>query len=325
MARPLSLATLAIAVFASVPFCAVAQQYPTKPITYIVPFTPGGSTDIVGRTVGQIVQNALGQPVVIDNRPGAAGAVGATFTAKAPADGYTLMGGTISTHAINPALYKNLQYDPLKDFEPITLVGFVPNALFVNPSLPVNNVQEFIALLKKDEKARMFASSGSGTSTHLAGELFADLLGIKVTHIPYKGSPQALQDVAGGSVPYTFDQLTAGLSLAKAGKLRLLAVTSPKRSAIAPDTPTMIESGVKGFESVSWQAVYAPKGTPKPIVTKLNEVIVAGLKSKEVSDKLSGTLGMEVVASTPEALTAQMQADVPRMADLVKKSGAKAD
>jgi tripartite-type tricarboxylate transporter receptor subunit TctC len=325
MAHPLSLATLAFAAFAYVPLCADAQQYPTKPITYIVPFTPGGSTDIVGRTVGQIVQNALGQPVVIDNRPGAAGAVGATYAAKAPADGYTLLGGTISTHAINPALYKNLQYDPLKDFEPITLVGFVPNALFVNPSLPVTNVQEFIALLKKDESVRMFASSGSGTSTHLAGELFADLLGIKVTHIPYKGSPQALQDVAGGSVPYTFDQLTAGLSLAKAGKLRLLAVTSPKRSAIAPDTPTMIESGVAGFESVSWQAVYAPKGTPKPIVTRLNEVIVAGLKSKETSDKLSGTLGMEVVASAPEALTTRMQTDIPRMADLVKKSGAKAD
>lgn len=323
-----SLRRLTLAIVAAVslvPFAGQAQTWPTKPITYVVPFTAGGSTDIVGRTVGQIVQTSLGQPVVIENKPGAAGAVGAAYVAKAPADGYTLLGGTISTHAINSALYKNLAYDPLKDFEPITLVGFVPNALFVNPKLPVNNVQEFIALLKKDESVRMFASSGSGTSTHLAGELFADLLGIKVTHVPYKGSPQALQDVAGGAVPFTFDQLTAGLALAKAGKLKLLAVTSPTRSAIAPDTPTMIESGVKGFESVSWQGVYAPKGTPKPIITRLNEVIVKGLKNKEMAEKLTGTLGMEIVASSPEALTAQMQSDIPRMADLVKKSGAKAD
>ena len=319
------LAAAVVATISLVPLAGQAQTWPTKPITYVVPFTAGGSTDIVGRTVGQIVQTSLGQPVVIENKPGAAGAVGAAFVAKAPADGYTLLGGTISTHAINSALYKNLPYDPLKDFEAVTLVGFVPNALFINPKLPVNNVQEFIALLKKDESVRMFASSGSGTSTHLAGELFADLLGIKVTHVPYKGSPQALQDVAGGQVPFTFDQLTAGLPLAKAGKLKLLAVTSPQRSAIAPDTPTMIESGVKGFESVSWQGVYAPKGTPKPIVVKLNEVIVKGLKNKETAEKLTGTLGMEIVASSPEGLTAQMQADIPRMADLVKKSGAKAD
>jgi tripartite-type tricarboxylate transporter receptor subunit TctC len=321
--RPL--AAIAVAALAFTPLAGLAQAWPTNPISYVVPFTPGGSTDVVGRTVAQILTASLGQPVIVENKPGAAGAVGAGFVAKAKPDGYTLLGGTISTHAINAALYKNLPYDPVKDFEPISLIGFVPNALFVNAQLPVNNVQEFIALLKKDESVRSFASSGSGTSTHLAGELFADLLGIKVTHVPYKGSPQALQDVAGGQVPYTFDQLTAGAALAKAGKLKLLAVTSPTRSALAPDTPTMIEAGVKGFESVSWQAVYAPKGTPKPIIQRLNEDIVKGLKNKDTRDKLANSLGMEVVGSSPEALAALMQVDIPRMADLVRKSGAKAD
>jgi len=315
----------AFAALLLVPAATSAQPWPSRSITYVVPFTPGGSTDIVGRTVAQILAKSLGQPVIVENKPGAAGAVGASQVAKAKPDGYTLLGGTISTHAINAALYANLAYDPVKDFEPVTLVGFVPNALFVNPALPVKSVQEFIALLKKDESVRTFASSGSGTSTHLAGELFADLIGVKVTHVPYKGSPQALQDVAGGSVPYTFDQLTAGLALAKAGKLRLLAVTSPKRSAIAPDTPTMIESGVKGFDSVSWQAVFVPKGTPKAIIQRLNQDIVAGLRTRDVSDKLATSLGMEVVASSPEELAALMQVDIPRMADLVKKSGAKAD
>jgi tripartite-type tricarboxylate transporter receptor subunit TctC len=315
----------AAALLGCVPLAAPAQTWPAKPISYVVPFTPGGSTDIVGRTVAQILSTALGQPVVVENKPGAAGGVGAAFVAKAKPDGYTLLGGTISTHAINAALYKNLGYDPVKDFEPMVLVGFVPNALFVNPQLPVNNVQEFIALLKKDENIRSFASSGSGTSTHLAGELFADLLGIKVTHVPYKGSPQALQDVAGGQVPFTFDQLTAGAPLAKGGKLKLLAVTSPKRSALAPDTPTMIEAGVAGFESVSWQAVYAPKGTPKAIVQRLADDIIKGLRVKDTRDKLANSLGMEVVAGSPEELAALMARDIPRMAELVRKSGAKAD
>ena len=240
---------------ACTPLASLAQAWPSKPITYIVPFTPGGSTDVVGRNVAQQLAVVLGQPVVVENKPGAAGAVGAGFVAKAKPDGYTLFGGTISTHAINASLYKDLPYDPLKDFEPITLVGFVPNALFVNAELPVNSVQELIALLRKDPSKGTFASSGSGTSTHLAGELFADLVGIKMTHVPYKGSPQALQDVAGGQVPFLFDQLTAGAALVKAGRLKLLAVTTSKRTPLAPDTPTMAEAGVKGFELVSWQAI----------------------------------------------------------------------
>jgi tripartite-type tricarboxylate transporter receptor subunit TctC len=198
--------SLAIAVAAAALACAppvfAQAAWPTKPITYIVPFTPGGTTDVIGRTIAQGLASTLGQPVVVDNKPGAAGAVGATAVAKAKPDGYTLLGGTISTHAINASLYPNLSYDPVKDFEPITLVGFIPNALYVNPNLGVNTVAELIALLKKDEKARTFASSGSGTSTHLAGELFADRIGVKLTHVAYKGTPQAT-DVAGGSVAFS--------------------------------------------------------------------------------------------------------------------------
>jgi tripartite-type tricarboxylate transporter receptor subunit TctC len=302
-----------------------AQPYPSKPITYIVPFTPGGTTDVIGRIIAQGLQTSMGQPVVVDNKPGQAGGIGAGQVAKAKPDGYTLLGGTISTHAINASLYKDLPYDPIKDFEPITLVGYIPNALYVDPALPIKNVQELVAYLKANEKKRTFASSGAGTSTHLAGELFADLIGVKLDHIPYKGTPQAMQDVAGGNVTFMFDQLTAGLPLVKADKLRLIAVTSAKRSPLAPDVPTMAEAGVKNFEMSSWQAVYAPKGTPKPIVDKLNAEIVKVLKEPATREKLEKTNGMEVVASSPEELTKVMQSEIPRWGALVKKSGAQAN
>ena len=314
--------TLAAALLACAPLLAHAQAWPAKPITYIVPFTAGGTTDVVGRIVAQSLSSSLGQPVVVENRPGAAGAVGATATAKAKADGYTLMGGTISTHAINAGLYKNLPYDPVKDFEPVTLVGFLPNALYVNAQIPVNSVAELIALLKKDPNIRTFASSGARTSTHLAGELLADIIGVPLTHVAYKGTPQAFQDVAGGQVAFMFDQLTAGMGLVKAGKLKLLAVTSAKRSPLAPNTPTMGEAGVKDFEMVSWQGVYAPRGTPKDIVKRLHDEIVKGLKTQEAKDKLEKGISMEIVASSPEELTALMQREIPRWTALIKKSGA---
>jgi tripartite-type tricarboxylate transporter receptor subunit TctC len=313
------------AAVAAVSFVASAQQYPSHSITYVVPFTPGGTTDVIGRTISQGLAPVFKQAVVVENKPGAAGAVGAGYVAKSKADGYTLLGGTISTHAINASLYKDLPYDPIKDFEPVTLVGFIPNALYVDPALKVNSVQELIALLKKDESKRTFASSGSGTSTHLAGELFADLIGVKLTHIPYKGTPQAMQDVMGGQVAFMFDQLTAGLTLAKAGKLKLLAVTTPNRSALVPDVPTMAEAGVKNFEMMSWQAVYAPKGTPRPIVDQLNAEIAKILKAPDVKEKMQNTMAIEIVASSPEELTKLMQREIPRWAELIKRSGAKAD
>lgn len=321
MRQPKLLALLATALLACAPLAAMAQAWPAKPITYVVPFTPGGTTDVVGRTISHGLANALGQPVVVDNKPGAAGALAARLVANANPDGYTLLGGTISTHAINAGLYKNLGYDPIKDFEPVSLVGFIPNALYVNAQLPVRTVQELIALLKKDPNARTFASPGAGSSTHLAGELFADLIGVPLTHVPYKGQPQALQDVAAGQVAFLFDQLTAGMPLVKAGKLKLLAVTTSKRVAAVPDTPTMDEAGVKGFEMVAWQGVYAPKGTPKAIIDRLNKEIVTIVKTPELREKMGAT-GIEIVGSTPEELTKLMQKEIPRWAELIRKSGA---
>ena len=321
-----SLAALGLA--SSLPTLSLAQgeaAYPSKPVTYIVPFTPGGSTDVIGRALTQKLSERLGQPFVVDNKPGAAGAVGAGVVAKAKPDGYTLFGGTISTHAINASLYKNLPYDPVKDFEPVCLVAMLPNVLIVDPKLGVNSVADLVALLKRDPSKRHFASSGAGTSTHLAGEMFADLIGVKLDHIPYKGTPPAMIDVSSGQVTFMFDQMTAAASLVAAGKLKLLAVTTGKRIALAPQLPTMIESGIAGFEMSSWQAVYAPKNTPKAVVNKLNAEIVAILALPDVKEKLQTQLGMEIVASSPEQLAAHMAKEIPRWAALVQKSGAKAD
>ena len=316
-------AALTAVMLAGAPLAAIAQAWPAKPITYVVPFTPGGTTDTVGRTISSGLSTGARPAGDRGEQAGrgrrdcrAPGCEGEAPTAT------RLLGGTISTHAINAGLYKDLGYDPVKDFEPITLVGFIPNALYVNAQLPVHSVQELIALLKKDPTQRTFASPGAGSSTHLAGELFADLIGVPLTHVPYKGQPQALQDVAGGQVAFLFDQLTAGMPLVKAGKLRLLAVTTPKRSAAAPDTPTMDEAGVKGFEMAAWQAVYAPKGTPKAIVDRLNAEIVKILKTPEVRDKMVAATGIEVVGSSPEELTKFMQSEIPRWAELIRKSGA---
>lgn len=323
-----ALASLAAAsVLAPLTGVAHAQDgpWPSRTITWVVPFTPGGSTDVIGRTIAQKLADVLKQPVVVDNKPGAAGAVGAGFVAKSKPDGYTLFGGTISTHAINASLYKNLSYDPVKDFEPITLVASLPNVLIVSPSLGVNSVAELIALLKKDPSKRQFASSGAGTSAHLAGELLGDLIGVQLTHIPYKGTPPALIDVSTGQVPFMFDQLTAAKSLADAGKLKIIAVTTPKRVAIAPNLPTMMESGVPNFQMSSWQAVYAPKGTPKAVVQRLNTEIVKILHLPDVKEKLGTSLGMEIVGSTSEELAAHMAKEIPRWAELVKKSGATAN
>ena len=304
---------------------AQAQAFPSKPITWIVPFAPGGSTDIVARVVGEQLGKNLHQAVVVDNRPGAGGTIGVTAVAKAPPDGYTLIGGTISTHVINASLFKKLAYDPVKDFEPVALLAYVPNVLMVNPNLGVNNVKELVDWLKKNPGKASFASSGAGTSTHLTGEMMADLIGIPMTHVPYKGSPQALQDVVAGNVPFLFDQLTAGLPLAKGGKIKLLAVTSQKRSPLAPDVATMTESGLPSLDLVSWQAVYAPKGTPKDVVAKLNAEIVKAIRTPEVKSKLETQFGMEVVGGSPDELAALMKRDMPRLTALVKKSGATAE
>jgi tripartite-type tricarboxylate transporter receptor subunit TctC len=301
-----------------------AQAWPSKPIKWVVPFAPGGTTDILARTVGEKLALALGQPVVIENKPGAGGGLGADFTAKAAPDGYTIMGGTISTHAINASLYKNLPYDPVKDFVAITLIARVPNMLVINPAVPAKDVKELIALLKASPNKYSFASSGNGTSQHLSGELFKSMSGTDMQHIPYKGSPPALQDVMGGQVTMTFDNITTAWPLAKAGKLRALAVTTAKRSSIAPDVPTLAESGLPGFEVGSWQGVFAPAGTPTAIIKRLNAEIVKILGMPDVREKLGG-LGAEIVADSPEEFAALVKTEVVKWADVVKKSGARVD
>jgi tripartite-type tricarboxylate transporter receptor subunit TctC len=319
-------ALTALAASLAAPAFAQASDWPrARPITYVVPFTPGGSTDVVGRAIAEKLSVALKQSVVIDNKPGGGGGIGASFVAKAPPDGYTLFGGTISTHAINASLYKNLPYDPVKDFEPVCLVAFLPNVLLVDPNAGVNNVQELIALLKKDPKRRTFASSGNGTSTHLTGELFADVIGVPLTHVPYKGTPPAMVDVSAGQVTFMFDQMTAALPLLQAGRLKLLAVTTAKRIALSPNTPTMMEAGVPGFDVSSWQAIYAPKGTPKPIVQRLSQEIQKALKLPDMQEKLGKQMGMELVGGGPDELAALMAKEIPRWAALVKKSGATAN
>ena len=307
---------------------AVAQtpEWPqAKPITCIVPFTAGGSTDVVGRTIGQTLQEALKQTGVVDNKPGQGGA-SARASSPRPHRMATRSSAARSARTPStPACIKKLSYDPVKDFAPVALVAFLPNVRLVDPNLGVNNVVELIALLKKDEKKRTFASSGAGTSTHLAGEMFADLMGVPLAHIPYKGTPPAIVDVSSGQVTFMFDQMTAALPLLQAGKLKRLAVTAAKRIALAPAKPTMIEAGVPGFEMSSWQAIYAPKGTPKAIVQRLYAEIAKALKQPDVQAKLGGQLGMEIVGGSPEQLAALMAREIPRWAALVKKSGATAN
>jgi tripartite-type tricarboxylate transporter receptor subunit TctC len=301
-----------------------AQAWPSKPIKYIVPFAPGGTTDILGRTIADKLSVALGQPVVIENKPGAGGGVGAEYTAKQPADGYTIMGGTISTHAINASLYKSLGYDPIRDFAPITLIARVPNMLVVNPGLPAKDVKELIALLKANPGKYSFASSGNGTSQHLSGELFKTMTGVEMQHIPYKGSPPALADVVGGNVAMTFDNITTAWPLAKGGKLRAIAVTTAQRSSVAPEVPTLSEAGLAGYEVGSWQGVFAPAGTPPEIVRRLNAEIVKIINLPEVREKLVA-LGAEPAPSSPEAFGAMVKSEVAKWAEVVKKSGAKVD
>ncbi|SAI39705.1 putattive exported protein [Bordetella ansorpii] len=324
--RRILLAGVLAAALGAPALSAQAADWPSqKPISYVVPFTVGGSTDVVGRVIAQKLGERLHQNVVVENKPGAAGGIGAAYVAKATPDGYTLFGGTISTHAINASLYKSLKYDPVKDFEPVSLVATLPNVLLVDPNLGVNSVADLIALLKRDPAKRTFASSGAGTSTHLTGELFAGMIGVPLTHVPYKGTPPAMVDVSSGAVTFMFDQMTAALPLLQTGKLKLLAVTTKNRIKLSPETPTMAQAGVPGFDVASWQAVYAPKGTPKPIVDRLSREIAAILKEPDVQEKLGKTMGMELVGSTPEQLRDLMATEIPRWADVVKQSGASVD
>ena len=302
----------------------VAQPWPSKPIKWVVPFAPGGTTDILARTIGEKLSVTLGQPIIVENKPGAGGGVGAEQVAKSPPDGYTIMGGTISTHAINASLYKSLPYDPVRDFAPITLIVRVPNMLVVNPDVPAKDVRELIALLKANPGKYSFASSGNGTSQHLSGELFKVMTGVEMQHVPYRGSPPALADVVGGQVTMTFDNITTAWPLVKGGKLRALAVTTAKRSPIAPDVPTLAEGGLAGYEIGSWQGVFAPAGVPAEIVKRFNAEIVRIVNAPDVRQKLLD-MGAEPAPNTPEEFAAMVKAEVTKWGDVVRKSGATVD
>ena len=260
---------------------------------------------------------------MVDNKPGAGGNTGADFVAKSPGDGYTLVLGTVGTHSINGALYAKMPYDMVKDFTPVTLLATTPNLLVVHNDVPAKTLAEFIALGKKEGKMT-FASAGSGTSIHVSGELFKTMTGIDMTHIPYKGRATAIPDLLGGRVTMMFDNMPSSLPLVKEGKLRALGVTSAQRSAAAPDIPTIAEQGLPGFEAVSWFAMFAPAGTPKPIAEKLQVQVKKILQSPEIAKRLA-EIGLEVVGSTPEELAAYQRAEIAKWAKVVKDSGAKVE
>ena len=303
---------------------ATPAAWPSKPIRYIVPFAPGGTTDIIARVIGEKLSLALGQQIVIDNKAGQGGSVGTAELARAAADGYTIGGGTISSHAINATLYDKLSYDPVTSFAPITLYATQPNVLLVHPGVPAKNVQEFIDLLKAYPDKYSFASAGTGTSQHISGEMFKTLAGVKMQHIPYRGSGQMLPELLGGTLPAAFDNVASAIPHIKSGKLRALAVTTAQRSGVVPDVPTLAESGLAGYELSSWQAVFAPAGTPKAIVDRLYSEISKVMQIPDVHKRMSD-LGLDLSGMPPQELAALVKADVPRLGKIVKDSGAKAD
>ena len=300
---------------------AAAQTYPTKPIRMVVTFPPGGAPDILARLFADKAQ--LGQPVVVDNIPGAGGNIGADRVAKALPDGYTLVMGTVGTHSINGALYSKMPYDMVRDFAPVAHVASAPNLLVVTNDLPVKNVAEQIAYMKANPNKLSFGSPGIGTSVHVSGELFKSMTGTQMTHVPYKGRAMAIPDLVGGQIQLMFDNMPSALPMAKDGKIRALAQTTARRSAAAPDVPTVAET-LPGFEATTWFAVFAPGGTPPPVVARLNAELQRVFKLPDVADKLKA-LGLEPWISTPDELARYQATEIAKWSKVVKDSGAKAE
>jgi tripartite-type tricarboxylate transporter receptor subunit TctC len=299
---------------------AQAQNYPTRPITLVIPFAPGGSTTIVGRGVAEKMGELLGEKIIVDNRPGAGGTVGTRAVAKSEPDGYTLVLGYTGTLAIGPSLYKNVGYDPRKDFAPIGMIGNAPNSLVVNPSFPAKTVAELITYAKANPGTINFGSAGAGTASHITGEYFARAAGITLVHIPYKGTGPALTDLLGGHIPMAFAPIPASHTNVAAGKLRALAVTSTTRSGLLPDVPTVAESGLPGFDASLYYGLAAPAGTPRPIIDKLNKALRDALASDEVKRQL-GNDGTDITPGSPEDYAALIDKDEKKWAQLVKASG----
>ena len=300
---------------------AAAQGYPNKPIRLVVTFPPGGAPDTLARLFADKAQ--FGQTVVVDNKAGAGGNIGAEFVAKSPADGYTIVMGTVGTHSINGALYAKMPYDMVKDFAPVGHVASAPNLLVVNNDLPVKSVAELISYMKANPNKLSFGSPGIGTSVHVSGELFKTLTGTVMTHVPYKGRQFAIPDLVGGSIQVMFDNMPSALPMAREGKIRALAQTTSTRSAAAPDVPTVAET-VPGFEATTWFAMFAPAGTPKDVVARLNAEMQRVYKLPDVADKMKA-LGLEPWISSPEELARYQATEIVKWAKVVKDSGAKAD
>ncbi len=299
-----------------------AQSYPTRPIRFIVPFAPGGSTDTLARTLSTKLGDALGQQVVVDNRAGGNGNIGTDLVAHAAPDGYTILLGYIANLAIGPSLYAKLPFDPVKDFAPITQLAVAPNILVVHPSVPVRNFQEFIAYAKANPTKINFASAAVASPGHLAGELLNLAAGIHMQHVPYKGSGQAVIDLVGGQVQCMVSGMSSVMPHIKAGRLRPLAVTGSQRSPAMPDLPTIAESGFPKFEATAWYGVLAPAGTPPAIVTRLHDETLRALKLPDVKERLE-YVGFEIVGSTPAAFGAYIKSEIRKWAPVVKASGAK--
>ena len=318
------LAGLLLLANAMLPAVAGAQSYPSKPIRLVVPFPAGGPTDIVARPLAQFLGDALKQQIVVDNRGGAGGSIGAENVAKSPADGYTLIMATVGTHAINASLYKKLAYDPVKDFTPIALVAAAPVALVAHPSVPASSVGELIARAKAQPGSISFGTAGNGTPGHLTGEMFRTVTGADLKHVPYKGSAPAITDLIGGQIQLMFDPLQSVLPHVQAGKLKLLAVSSATRSAAAPDAPTFVEAGVNDFEATAWWGVFAPASLPSPVAEHLNSEIARVVQSEAFRARFV-PLGVSVIGGSREEFARFQQRELAKWGKAVRDSGAAVD
>lgn len=308
----------------AIPVQSLAQSYPSKPIRFIVPFAPGGSTDILGRIVAQKLSEAFGQQVIVDNRGGAGGSIGTELAARAAPDGYTIVLGHIGTLAMNPTLYPKLPYDPTKDLAAVALIAKLPNGLVVHPSLPAKSVKEFVTIARAKPNETLYGSAGAGSSNHL-GMVYLELLAkVKLTHVPYKGAGPAIIDLMAGNISAMIPGMLTVMPHVRSGKLRLLGVSTTRRLVILPDVPTIAEAGVPGYEVTNWQGVLAPVATPREIVAQLNAEIIKALRQPDVKDRLAAE-GAEPANSTPGEFGAHIKAEIARWAPVIKASGARAE
>jgi tripartite-type tricarboxylate transporter receptor subunit TctC len=301
-----------------------AQAYPAKPVRIVVPFPPGGTSDILARTIGPRLSAEWGQPVMVDNRPGAAGNIAAEHVARAPGDGYTLFITTVGIHAIHPSLYSKLPFDPLRDFTPVTNLVMLPSVLAVHPSIPVRSVKELIALAKKRPGDLSYSSAGSGSQPHLTAELFKTMTGVDLLHVPYKGAAQQLTDLVAGHVALTFATAPSAVPFIKGGQMRAIGVSSGKRASALPDVPTIAEAGVPGYEAVGWNGMVAPANLPAPVLEKLNATVVKAFNLPEVRDRMI-SLAADPITTTPAQFGAYIKAEIAKWAKVVKASGARLD